>query len=208
MIGIFNYGHCNINSITNALRILSINYKVSSNFENLKNCEKIIFPGVGNMKSVNLDNLDDLKISLNEYLNNGGMVYGICLGLQLFFDYNGEADKKTLGLIRGETKKICDDFNYELNVQFCGLNDTEYNNEDIVKKLFKNLSFNEKFYYLHKFYCDSKDNETIIMYSLCNKKKMPSMFIKKNIIGTQFHPELSKMPGLLFLKNFCEMKVI
>ena len=60
---------------------------------------------VGNMKSVNLDNVDDLKISLNEYLNNGGMVYGICLGLQLFY-YNGEADKKTLGLIRVKLKKF------------------------------------------------------------------------------------------------------
>ena len=207
MIGIFNYGHCNVNSITNALKILSIDHKLSSNFDDLNNCEKVIFPGVGNMKSVNLDNLDNLKICINEYLNNGGIVYGICLGLQLFFEYNAEAEKKTLGLIRGDTKKIYEDYNSELNVQFAELHDAESKNDKIVNKLFKNLSFNEKFYFLHKYYCDSKDNEAVILYSFCNKKKMPSLFVKNNIIGTQFHPELSKMPGLLFLKNFNELKV-
>ena len=34
---------------------------------------------------------------------------------------------------------------------------------------------------------------------------MPIAFQKGNVIGTQFHPELSKEPGLKILKNFIEI---
>ena len=34
---------------------------------------------------------------------------------------------------------------------------------------------------------------------------MPVLFFKGNVLGTQFHPELSKKSGLNFLKNISEM---
>jgi|TARA_B110000211_G_C14040067_1_gene536367 glutamine amidotransferase len=202
MIGIFNYAHCNVNSLCNALSILSIKCRSSRNFEDLTNCKKIIFPGVGNMKAVSVKNIENLRSKIIKYLDTGGFIYGICLGLQFFFDFSEESNQNTLGLIKGKTKKIYKNFGDELNVQFSSIINTDYKKQDTLNKLFKNLSYEEKFYFLHKYYCDSNDKQTIILHSKYKKRLMPSLFIKNNIIGTQFHPELSKMPGLIFLKNF------
>ena len=72
--------------------------------------------------------------------------------------------------------------------------------------LFKGIDLNSKFYFLHKYFCNVSENKNykVINTSLKNKH-LPSLFIKKNILGTQFHPELSNNVGLKFLSNFSKL---
>ena len=191
-IGIFEYSSCNISSLKNALNILNAKPKISKNFEDLFNCRKIIIPGVGNMKSISKDELKKTAGSVQKYLENDGIIYGICLGLHMLFDYSEEGECKTLGKFKGKSVSIKKKYNINLNVQFQKLFFNEKKNNAIVKKLFEDVDSNEKFYFLHKYYCEPDDDEIIQINSVVSNLKIPSMFIKDNIIGTQFHPELSK----------------
>ena len=43
------------------------------------------------------------------------------------------------------------------------------------------------------------------VYSNFEKNRIISAIYKNNILGTQFHPELSGQQGIRFLKNFSEL---
>ena len=204
-IGIFEYSSCNISSLKNEFNILKIKPLVSKNFGDLLNCKKIIIPGVGNMKSVSRDELKKTSDKLKIFIDNGGIIYGICLGLQMLFDYSEEGELKTLGLVKGKSISIKDNYGINLNVQFQKLIFNNKKNNPVIKKLFEDIKADEKFYFLHKYYCEPHDPSVIKIYSNVNHLLMPSMFVKKNIIGTQFHPELSKEVGIKFLKNFLNL---
>ena len=47
MIGIVDYNAGNITSVERALKSLGIEYVLSKNPQDLKDCSKLIFPGVG-----------------------------------------------------------------------------------------------------------------------------------------------------------------
>ena len=70
------------------------------------------------------------------------------------------------------------------------------NHKFIPKKYLK-----EKYYFTHSYYCvpnDKRDIHTITSYF---GKKFCSSLVRRNIIGTQFHPEKSGKHGLEIIKN-------
>lgn len=207
-IGIYKYRSCNIESLKNALNIIGSKYQISENFTDLNKFNKIIIPGVGNMKNIRQDEIKDLSKAVFSYCESGGLIYGICLGLQMLFDYSEESKMKTLGLLKGNTISIEEKFKIRLNVSFNKLNfEKKYYENNMINRLFENLNEDSNFYFLHSYYCDSNDLDCIIINSFVQNNLMPSMFVKKNIIGTQFHPELSKNNGLKFLKNFSNLNI-
>ena len=161
----------------------------------------IIIPGVGSfkfaMKYLKLKNLEN-KIK-NFVTKKDKLLFGICLGMQLLFDESEEFGKtKGLGLLKGKVKRI----NYKnLKVPHIGWN-------YLIKK--KNLFlpkdiFNKQFYFTHSFYCDpvvSSEINTLTKYGQFN---FCSSIKKKNIIGTQFHPEKSGKTGLKILKKISDL---
>ena len=207
-IGIFEYSSCNISSLMNAFSMLKVSPKISKNFEDLLECKKIIIPGVGNMKSISKDELEKTSASVQKFLENDGMLYGICLGLQMLLDYSEEGECKTLGKIKGKSVCLKNKYSINLNVQFQKLVfEEKQSNNVIFKKLFEGIDQNESFYFLHKYYCETDDSEILQINSKVNYLNMPSMIIKNKIIGTQFHPELSKTAGIKFLRNFLSLKI-
>ena len=206
-IGIFEYSSCNISSLKNAFNILKVEPKISKNFDDLLKCKKIIIPGVGNMKSVTKEELKKTSISVKKFLENDGILYGICLGLQMLFDYSEEGKCKTLGQLKGKSVFIKNKYSIDLNVQFQKLFFDKNVNNIILQKLFEGIDPNEKFYFLHKYYCEPEDDKILQINSTVNFLRMPSMFIKNKIIGTQFHPELSKQAGIKFLNNFLNLNI-
>lgn len=206
IIGIYSYEGCNLRSLENALKTINLNYEISNIFEDLIKFNKIIFPGVGNMKNIKSDKMRKLSKEIFKYSNDGGIIYGICLGLQMFFEYSKESETNTLGLIKGNSIPIKENYKLKLNVSFNKLEiDKNHLNNKIIKNLFKDISYDSKFYFLHSYYCENRDKDSLVINSKLENKLLPSVFIKRNLIGTQFHPELSKDPGLKFLKNFSNL---
>ena len=88
--------------------INKIGFNFSNNINDLENNDILLIPGVGNFKnSIELLRKNQLDRIIVEHHNNNGRIIGICLGMQLLFEYGYEGGgSKGLSLIEGEVKKI------------------------------------------------------------------------------------------------------
>ena len=205
-IGILKYFSSNFYSLASAFDKISVNYQLSENFKDLMNNEKIVIPGVGNMKYFfSSCSKNQLSSEIKSYIENDGTILGICLGMQAFLNMSEESNSETLGLINGKVESLKKNFKLYMNVGFREL--LLKNQNKTTNKLLNGINKTDKFYFLHKYHCKIDDNETNINFSYFENKEIISLINKKNLIGTQFHPELSGNPGLKFLENFSKLKI-
>ncbi|MCL2335368.1 MAG: imidazole glycerol phosphate synthase subunit HisH [Endomicrobia bacterium] len=205
-IAVIDYGFGNIKSVVNALKYCGAKPEVIGLPHELSEFNGAVLPGVGSFGPA----ADFLKISgfdktLCEYTGSGKMLFGICLGFQLFFTKgyeNGEHDG--LNLIAGSVKK----FSFEndrksefLKIPHMGWNSLELSKTLDAQKMFKGIKDGETFYFVHSYYAQPENKEQAS--SFCNYGvKFCSSVAYKNIWGSQFHPEKSGDKGLIILNNF------
>jgi len=188
-IVIIDYGAGNIKSLQFAIERLGFNAILSSNEEEIKTADKVIFPGVGHadsaMKMLKETGLDKLIPTLKQ------PVLGICLGMQLLCNSSEEGNTKGLGVFNVDVKR----FSNTLKVPQMGWNTIS----NLQTDLFKGISENEFMYLVHSYYVPICD-ETIAMTDYDGDYS--SALQKDNFYGVQFHPEKSSAAGEKILKNF------
>ena len=210
MIGIVDYNAVNITSVERALENLEIKYIRSKNPADFSECDKLIFPGVGDAAYA-MKQLEETGLGkfLQEWAKENKPLLGICLGSQIIFDYSEEGDTKCLGLIPGNIvhmeklmANVPDSKNYK--IPHMG-----YNNVTMVNggcKLFNTLDNDTDFYFVHSYVIQPHDSNVIrgiADYGI----KVPACIQKGNIFAFQFHPEKSGKHGLELLRNFCEATI-
>ncbi|WP_025742068.1 imidazole glycerol phosphate synthase subunit HisH [Aquimarina pacifica] len=191
-IVIVNYGAGNIQSIKFAIQRLGYEAVLSDDPEEIKNADKVIFPGVGEassaMKKLKNSGLDMLIPKLKQ------PVLGICLGMQLMCNYTEEGDTKGLGIFDVNVVR----FNHGVKVPQIGWNQIE----GLDSPLFEGVTQNEYIYLVHSFYAPiTKDTIATSTYGL----QYTTALHKDNFYGTQFHPEKSSLTGERILRNFLEI---
>ncbi len=198
---IVDYGMGNITSIENSLKFLAINYDVISNYHEFKNYSHVILPGVGSFKTA-MKNLKERRLDQQiKYLvkNNKIKILGICLGMQLLGKSSKENGKTNgLGLMSYEVDKLRK--NKKIKIPHVGFNQIK------IKKnknhFFDKITNDADFYFVHS-YKINVNKKFDFDYCTCNyDKEFLAGFNKKNIYGTQFHPEKSQSNGLTLLFNF------
>ena len=194
-IGIINYSTGNIASITNVLDFLGSRYKIIVEKRDFKNIDKIILPGVGNfdyaMKKLNKT---DLKSSLKDFHKSQGVIFGICLGMQILLKSSEESRKKQgLNFLKGKVVAIDSG---KCNPKFGWLRVFNYQNNKIF-----NIKTNGYFYFAHSYKCVFS-KKYFMSHSVYKNKKIVASVEHKNIFGCQFHPELSGENGLKIYRNF------
>lgn len=198
MITLLDYGAGNVRSVINAIKKLGENVKIASSGDDIIFAEKLVFPGVGNFKSMmQILNEKNYIEPLQLYLRSSKPFLGICLGLQALFEKSEEApDIKGLGFIPGSVKR----FDLDLAVPHIGWNGINIKKQS---NIFNGLYGNEKFYFVHSYYV-VPDNDLSILTTTDYGIKFVSSIVQGNIIAMQFHPEKSGKAGLTILKNFIE----
>lgn len=190
-IAIIDYGAGNIQSIKFAIDRLGYNAVLSSDGEEIKTADKVIFPGVGEASSA-MSKLWESGLHDN-IATLGQPVLGICLGMQLMCNGTEEGNTKGLGIFDVDVIK----FSNKVKVPQIGWNKIE----KLRSPLFKGLS--EDFIYMvHSFYAP-KCSATIA--SCYYDAEYSAALRKENFYGTQFHPEKSGDYGSTILKNFLEL---
>ena len=184
-IGIVNCGGANLNSIYYSFKRININVSISDSSSELEHMDAYVLPGVGSagivmnrLKEKNLISL--IKESKKPTL-------GICIGMQILFDYSQEDDTKCLGIIEGDVKKFLPD--RSIKVPQMGWNNVISHKDTL----------NGHYYFANSYYTDI--NEYTIGYSYYGKK-FNSIVKKDNFLGCQFHPEKSSNIGEKFLQDF------
>ncbi len=189
---IINYGAGNIQSIKFAIQRLGFKAVLSHDEEEIRNADKVIFPGVGEASSamamLKSTGLDKVIPTLKQ------PVLGICLGMQLMCKYCEEGDTDGLNIFDVNVVK----FDGSEKVPQIGWNQIE----NLKSDLFKGIKEKEYMYLVHSYYVPVNE-ETIATtnYGI----KYASALQEKNFYGVQFHPEKSSKAGEQILKNFLEL---
>ena len=188
-IVIIDYGAGNIQSIKFALERLGFTGQLSSNAEEIKAADKVIFPGVGEassaMKKLKSTGLDKVIPQLKQ------PVLGICLGMQLMCRHSEEGDTAGLGIFDVDVVH----FKKKLKVPHIGWNRIT----ELKSEIFEGIKEQEYMYLVHSYYAPVC-SETI---AKCDYDVEYSSALKKgNFYGVQFHPEKSSEAGENILKNF------
>ncbi|WP_111708585.1 imidazole glycerol phosphate synthase subunit HisH [Lutibacter citreus] len=191
-IVIINYGAGNIQSIKFAIKRLGYEAVLTDNEEEIRNADKVIFPGVGEassaMEKLKHTGLDKIIPTLKQ------PVLGICLGMQLMCKHCEEGDTNGLNIFDVDVIKFDD----TKKVPQIGWNQIE----NLKSDLFKGISEKEYMYLVHSFYVPINEEAiAITSYGL----KYASALQEKNFYGVQFHPEKSSKAGAQILKNFLEL---
>lgn len=198
-LGIIDFNVGNLRSLLQIFNIISLNYNIIfiKNKNDFNKIDKLILPGQSSIFScLNFLKKNDLFDHLINF-SNYKPVLGICVGKQIFFS-ESEEDKKLISLnfFKGDVKKIKS--NNFLKVPHIGWNKVKF-----IKKhfLLNGICSLKYFYFSHSFYVLPNDFEFI--YGLTRYGIVfSSIFIKKNIFLTQFHPEKSFLSGIRMIYNF------
>ena len=197
VINILDISCGNLGSLINVLNFLNIKNKIINSPKEILESESLILPGDGSFKIMNFLEKKNYIFALNKYAQSNKPLLGICLGMQFFSNKSMEDESiKGLGWIPGEVKKFETKKNFK--VPHIGYNAIIIKQNHKILEDIKNFS---DFYFVHSYYYSAFSEKNILAntnYSI----NFPSIIYKKNIIGTQFHPEKSQENGIQFLKNF------
>ncbi len=195
-IRIIDYGVGNLLSLKVALEKTGLTVTISTPSQKLKASDAIALPGVGNFTAA-AEALKPIRDELRDTANAGTPILGICLGLQLFFERSEEGPGEGLSFFKGKDVRLTS----PVKVPHMGWNAIKMTKQN---ELFNDINDGAYVYFVHSLYPVPIEKE-IICTETEYSETFTSSVAKKNIYGTQFHPEKSGEIGLKILKNFARM---
>ncbi|HMQ06213.1 MAG TPA: imidazole glycerol phosphate synthase subunit HisH [Saprospiraceae bacterium] len=196
MIAIIDYDAGNTFSVMNTLRRLNAHYILTSDLAIIKKADKVILPGVGHAGAA----MDELKKrNLIEVIKGITQpVLGICVGMQLMYDFSEEGDTKCLGIVPGKIVRFKNEPG--VKIPHMGWNNNQYiinSDEGILKN-----SYEQETYFVHSYYAPVN----VYTVAICEYSVQFSSYIRyKWFHAVQFHPEKSGPVGATIIKNFLEL---
>jgi imidazole glycerol-phosphate synthase subunit HisH len=188
-------GGTNIGSVRYALERLGIDARISDDADRIRAATHVILPGVGaagpGMQRLRESGLVEVMRCLEQ------PVLGVCLGMQLMFEYSEEGDSECLGLIPGRVCHIRADA--QRRVPHMGWNQLQPVRED---SLLRDLPDEAFAYFVHS-YAVSSGASTLA--SVDYGTPLAAIVRHRNFCGMQFHPERSGSVGALLLENFLSL---
>lgn len=200
-IVVVKYNAGNIRSVLFALERLGAGACVTDDIEQIRQADKVIFPGVGEassaMRYLRERKLDEAIRDLKQ------PVLGICLGMQLLCRHSEENNADCLGVFDLRVKRFepdpssPDEFAGESKwkVPQIGWNDIYR----LESPLFNDVKEHSFVYFVHSYYVENSD------YTIATARyglEYSAAIHKDNFYAVQFHPERSAGTGEKILSNF------
>ena len=191
-IAIIDCGGANLRSVQHAFHLKGYEANITTEKTQIGQASHIVIPGVGSagmvMNALNSLHLTNLIKELKQ------PVLGICIGMQILYEYSQEQNTKCLGIINGEIKKL--PIQQGIKIPQMGWNEVIFDQSALS-------NLNNHYYFANSYYAEgSLETAAITDY----KVTMSSVVIKNNFIGCQFHPEKSSVAGEQFLDYFLGLK--
>jgi len=193
---IIDYGVGNLLSLKCALEKVGLNPTIGLSTRQIKKADAIALPGVGNFAAA-AAKLEAVKEELVDTVGSGTPIFGICLGLQLFFPESEEGAGNGLKLFEGKTVRLPN----SVKVPHMGWNTLRKVKQN---ELLEGVADGAYVYFVHSLYPVPVDRE-IVCAETDYGATFASAIAAKNVYGTQFHPEKSGDIGLKILKNFAKI---
>jgi len=199
-IAVVKYNAGNIFSVMNALRRLGVEPQLTDNPVELRNADRVIFPGQGEastaMSYLREHGLDEVIRSLQQ------PVLGICIGQQLLCRHSEEGNTNCLGIFDVKVKRF-QPTRHEDKVPCMGWNNLTGLKSELFAQLSSPTSYLSPYvYFVHSYYVPLCE-ETIAVADYV--QPYSAALHKDNFYACQFHPEKSGAVGEQILRNFLEL---
>ena len=195
MVAVVKYNAGNVHSVLSALSRIGADAVLTDDTDEIRNADKVIFPGVGEASSA------------MAYLKQKGLVsvlrslkqpfLGICLGMQLMCSRSEEGSSECLGLFSDPVVRFPEDRGYK--IPHVGWNTIS----PMDNRLFHDVPKDSYVYFVHSYYVPvSACSAALTEYDGIS---FSSAMHSGNFYGVQFHPEKSGRIGEQILRNFMEV---
>lgn len=194
-LAVITGGGANFYSIEMALQRLSVDYRLTNDKSVIKSADGVIFPGVGNAKFAmqELQRLNLVEL-IQEYQKP---LLGICLGMQLLYEYSEEGNLPCLGILPGKVQQF--NSGAGLIVPHMGWNNLDWQKES---ELTRQIAKDNDVYFVHSFFAPVNE----VTVATCDYGgAFTAMAQQDNFYAMQFHPEKSGKIGEQLIKNFIEV---
>jgi imidazole glycerol-phosphate synthase subunit HisH len=194
MIAIIDYGAGNLRSIRRALESAGATTIVSDDPETIVRADAVVLPGVGNAgHAVNRLKAMGMDKAVHQAVDAGKPFLGICVGMQVLFEEQEEGNALGLSLLRGRVRSLLP----SVKVPHMG-----WNRSTVVRPGPAGTPGDDPYYYfVHSYIAEPTDPADIAATSSYGED-FPSIVVRDNVWGTQFHPEKSGTDGLAFIQRF------
>ncbi len=206
-VAVVDYGMGNLRSVAKAIEHVapSANIIVTADANAVRAADRVVVPGQGAMpdcmRELKARGLDAAVIDAAR----GKPFLGICIGLQMLFEYSEEGEVAGLGILPGRVRRFPRDVMaaQRLKVPHMGWNEVS---QAEPHPLWTGIADGARFYFVHSYYVEPASPE-VIAGSTTYGIGFTSAVARANTFATQFHPEKSAQAGLRLLANFMEWKV-
>jgi glutamine amidotransferase len=203
-IAVVDYGMGNLRSVHQALQAVAggASVIVTSDPKEILRVKRVVFPGQGAMPDC-MRELDarGLRSAVLEAARVKPFL-GICIGLQMLFDYSAEGDVPGLGILRGNVVRFAHDLRdgqgNKLKVPHMGWNEVHQTG---THPLWAGIAQDARFYFVHSYYVEPQD-KTLVQATSDYPQPFVCAVARENLFAVQFHPEKSHSAGLALLRNF------
>lgn len=194
MIAVIDLGEEHISHLAAALKILTGDFRITTNEIEICKADKVIIAGYGEasygIKQLHLLNLFSVIRIIKKPM------LGIGLGMHLMAHYSAEGNVSCLGFFPGSTEKFNGSFS-----------EPRHRTMDMIEivadsKLLSSVKASDSFFFDHGYYLPVNgytSSESV------NGTKFSASAEKGNSYAVQFHPEKSGEPGLIILQNFIDL---
>ena len=201
MISILDYSVNNLRSVQKAFEHLGHPTRVVSHPDEIAGADRLVLPGVGAFGEA-MRNLRarDLIEPVVEHAQSGRPLLGVCLGMQLLFDWSDELGLSVgLGVLAGRVEKFASA--PDLKVPHMGWSALAFPRPS---NLYRGLEQGEMTYFVHSYHVVPED-PSVIAATACHGTQFVAGVERGSVMGAQFHPEKSSAVGLRILDNFARL---
>jgi glutamine amidotransferase len=201
--GILDISISNKENILEACDHVELKAKLVKSSKDIQNSKSLIFPGNGTFhEAMKLIKELNIEKDIKNFIKSKKLFLGICLGMQLLFSKSDERGQisRGLGILEGEVVELPSE-KKELKKPVIGW--LPFNKEYKIienKKFLSKFKKNTPMYFNNSCVVHTNSKKYNIYYTKINDFKFCSAVSYKNIIATQFHPELSSREGLKVYK--------
>ncbi len=204
-IAVVDYGMGNLRSVAKALVHVAPDREivVSADPTVIGRADRVVLPGQSAMP----DCMRCLDASgLREVVVEAAATrpfLGICLGLQMLFDFTEEGPTQGLGVLRGRVVRFRDEAMQQadgsrLKIPHMGWSPVR---QARAHPLWAGIDDGTRFYFAHSFHPVPED-PGVTAGTAAYPAAFTCAIARANIFATQFHPEKSHAAGLRLLANF------
>ncbi len=198
-VAVLDYGSGNLRSAERALARAGADVVVTTDPILAAEADGLVVPGVGAFAAC-MAGIDPYGAMIAERVAAGRPVLGICVGMQVFFEYGEEhgVTTKGLGLLPGGVTRLS-----APRVPHMGWNSVVFPGSS---RLFAGADPDDRYYFVHSYAAMADASMELIDGALVTTAEHGDVFLAAVEAGpltvTQFHPEKSGDAGARLLRNW------